>query len=168
MAAASRQAFVGAGANLGDRAATLHGALERLRAWPGVRRLEASSVFETVPVGVTKQPMFLNLVAGIDTTLTPEELMEALRAIEREFGRVRREKWGPRTLDLDLLAYEGEVRATTELQLPHPRMLERGFVTVPLRELLQHPGFKQPAWAALREQLAGLPAAEAGVKPFTG
>lgn len=152
-AAPVRQAFIGAGANLGNRAATLAGAVARLRASSGVLTVEASSVYETNPVGVVDQPMFLNLVIGVETTLTPEALLRALLTIESEFGRVRVERWGPRTLDLDLLLFEGETRAEPELQLPHPRMFERPFVTVPLRELLERPRFRDARWAAWRERL---------------
>ncbi len=148
-----RQAFVGAGSNLGDRAAVLQAASERLRVEPGICFLESSAVRETAPVGVVDQPMFLNLVLGIETTLGPEELLAALLAIEQEFGRVRRERWGPRTLDLDLLAFEGETRSTASLQLPHPRLEEREFVTVPLRELLGRPRFRRRCWDALRRRL---------------
>jgi len=153
MATAVRQAFIGAGANLGDRRAAIAGAIARLRAQPGIAAVEASSIFETAPVGVVDQPMFLNAVLGVETTLSPEELLGALSEIERAFGRVRAEHWGPRTLDLDLLAFEGETRATAALELPHPRMLGRAFVTVPLRELLAHPRFDKACWAALRAQL---------------
>jgi 2-amino-4-hydroxy-6-hydroxymethyldihydropteridine diphosphokinase len=168
MAAELRQALIGAGANLGDRAATLRAAMERLRAWSGVMAVESSSLYETIPVGLIDQPKFLNLVFGVETTRTSAELLKALLSIEREFGRVRAERWGPRTLDLDLLAFEGESCATPELELPHPRMLERDFVTVPLRELLQKQRFQKPAWSALREQLAAQPAPAAGVVLFAG
>lgn len=152
---APRQAFVGLGANLGDRRATLTQALERLRAHPEIDAVIASSVYETDPVGVTDQPVFLNQVAGLETTLSPEALLGVLLGIEREFGRVRVQRWGPRTLDLDLLAYEGETRSTAELQLPHPRLCERGFVTVPLSELLGQPRFRREAWEELRRRLVG-------------
>lgn len=147
-----RRALIGAGANLGDRRDTIEAALGKLRATAGVSAVERSSFFETAPVGVTDQPAFLNLVAGIETTLTPEQLMAVLLEIERELGRVRTVRWGPRTIDLDLLAFEGETRATAGLTLPHPRMLERSFVTVPLRELLGRESFRG-RWADLRAQL---------------
>lgn len=150
----ARQALVAAGANLGDRAATLHGALARLRCSPGIVGVEASALYETAPVGMIDQPPFLNLVAGVDTTLSPEELLTTLQRIEQEFGRVRDVRWGPRTLDLDLLAFAGETRATPQLQLPHPRMLERAFVMVPLAELLARPRFRTPQWTELREHSA--------------
>jgi 2-amino-4-hydroxy-6-hydroxymethyldihydropteridine diphosphokinase len=161
-----RQAFVGMGANLGDRAATLAAATARLQALPGISALESSSVYETDPVGEIAQPMFLNLVVGVETTLRPEALLDALMDIERVFGRVRVERWGPRTLDLDLLAYEGESRATAVLDLPHPRMLERAFVVVPLRELMERPRFRIAAWATLRAQLV-LPIGQDGIRHFS-
>jgi 2-amino-4-hydroxy-6-hydroxymethyldihydropteridine diphosphokinase len=158
---APRQAFVGAGANLGDRAATLAGALARLQSWPGITYVESSSVRETAPVGVVDQPNFLNAVVGLETTLSPEALLAALQEIERAFGRVRTRRWGPRTLDLDLLAYEHERRHTPELELPHPRIWEREFVMTPLRELLGRPRFSSPRWPDLRTRL-GLPGSAAG------
>ena len=161
-----RQAFIGMGANLGDRAATLAAAVEKLRTWPGIFSLESSSVFETNPVGDVAQPMFLNLVVGVETTLSPEALLQALMEIEQHFGRVRLVRWGPRTLDLDLLAYEGESSATAELELPHPRMLERAFVVAPLRELMERPRFQIASWRELRHQLA-LPISLDGIRLFS-
>lgn len=161
-----RQALIGMGANLGDRLATLTGALQRLRARPEVRTLANSSIYETDPVGEIQQPRFLNLVAGLETTLSPEGLLDALLETERQFGRIRQERWGPRTLDLDLLAYENESRATSSLSLPHPRMLERSFVIIPLRELLAQPRFQIAAWNELRRQIAA-PISTAGIQPFS-
>jgi 2-amino-4-hydroxy-6-hydroxymethyldihydropteridine diphosphokinase len=150
---APRQAFVGAGSNLGDRSATLAGALRQLQGWPGITYVESSSIRETAPVGVVDQPNFLNAVLGLETTLSPEALLAALQEIERAFGRVRTRRWGPRTLDLDLLAYEHECRDTPELVLPHPRIWEREFVTTPLRELLGRPRFRSPRWPELHARL---------------
>ena len=118
-----RQALIAAGGNLGDRAGTLQAAIARLRRTAGVEFVVPSSTYETEPVGIADQPRFLNLALGIATTLTPEALLDELQKIERDFGRVRTVHWGPRTLDLDLLAYENETRATASLSLPHPRML---------------------------------------------
>lgn len=151
-----RQAFIGAGVNLGDRLATLQGAFERLRAHPAIVAVEQSSVLETDPVGYLDQPVFLNLVFGIETTLEPEALMRLLLDTEEHFGRVRTVRWGPRTLDLDLLAFEGETRATPFLELPHPRMFEREFVVLPLRELLGRDRFRRSCWDELRAQLGFL------------
>jgi len=168
MPAIHRQAFIGFGANLGDRWAAIRGALAALAAEPGIAALEASAAFATDPVGVREQPEFLNLVAGVETTLTPEDLLAALQRVELAAGRRRdREvRWGPRPLDLDLLLYEGEERAGPALILPHPRMWERAFVRVPLRDLLARaPRFDRPAWAGVRRRLAADPDA-AGVRPW--
>ncbi len=166
MSSATRQAFVGVGANLGDRAAAIHTALAELRRAPGVTALEASAIFETQPVGVTDQPLFLNLVIGLETTLTPEQLLEVLLARERAAGRNRAQetRWGPRTLDLDLLLYENETRAGPALELPHPRMWERAFVLAPLQELLDRSAhFRRPAWDELRARLAQAKTAGEGI-----
>lgn len=165
---ASRQALIGAGANLGDRLATLDAAIDRLRNTAGVTNVVTSSVFETEPVGLTEQPQFLNLAVGVETSLSPEELLGALQQIEQAFGRVRTQRWGPRTLDLDLLAFEGETRATAALHLPHPRMLERGFVTVPLRDLLERTPLREnKAWSSMRQEIARAAAVQGhGVRPF--
>lgn len=143
-----RQALIGVGANLGDRRGTMLAALQKLRATPGVAWMERSAFYETEPVGLTQQPAFLNLVAGVWTMLAPEALLAALREIEQALGRERTVRWGPRTIDLDLLAFEGEVRTEEHLVLPHPRMMERDFVKVPLRELLARKEFRTK-WADL-------------------
>jgi 2-amino-4-hydroxy-6-hydroxymethyldihydropteridine diphosphokinase len=115
-------AYIGLGSNVGDRRATLEAALARI----GARR--ASPLAETEPWGRRDQPPFLNAVAEIETDLAPHALLDRLLEIEREFGRVRDERWGPRTLDLDLLLY-GDLRIRTEsLTVPHPRLAERRFV----------------------------------------
>ncbi len=162
----NRQALVGVGANLGDRWGTITKALIALAHAPGINGLEASAVFETAPVGVTEQPAFLNLVVGVETMLAPESLFELLVARERAAGRdrAREERWGPRTLDLDLLIYENEVRASPGLTLPHARMWERGFVLVPLAELVgRSMRFNRPCWAELRARLAATDISSEGV-----
>ncbi len=162
--ASPRQAFVGVGANLGDRATVIRGAIARLTAAEGILRVESSKVYETAPIGITAQPPFLNLVLGVETRLAPEDLLTLLQHIEQEFGRVRTLRWGPRTLDLDLLVFEGEIRTTPLLTLPHPRMFERGFVLVPLRELLDRETFRTPRWNALRAEVAAAHVDETGVR----
>lgn len=158
MTPAVRQAFVGVGANLGDRWATMGGALGRLAVASGIAALEASPVYETAPVGVLDQPEFLNLVAGVETTLTPEALLALLQSLEQAAGRRREVRWGPRTLDLDLLLFEGETRSGPELVLPHPRLWERAFVTMPLRDLVNRERWRvRPAWSDVRTRLASLP-----------
>jgi 2-amino-4-hydroxy-6-hydroxymethyldihydropteridine diphosphokinase len=169
MLSSARQAFIGVGANLGDRWATIRRAQGALARAPGITAIAASAVYATAPVGVLDQPEFLNLVLGVEATLTPEELLAVLHELENAAGR-RRERevrWGPRPLDLDLLLYEGETRAGPELILPHPRMWERAFVTVPLRELVTRLAwFDRPAWAEARARLATAKT-EAGVVRWT-
>lgn len=128
-------AYIGLGSNLGDRFRYLTAAIMQLHALGGVRVTRCSSVYETAPVGLKEQPPFLNMAIEVATSLPPLDLLEAMLAVERSLGRVRTVRWGPRTIDLDLLVY-GDVRMRTErLELPHPRMLERAFVLVPLLEL---------------------------------
>jgi 2-amino-4-hydroxy-6-hydroxymethyldihydropteridine diphosphokinase len=164
-----RQALIGVGANLGDRWAAICAARAALEREPGITVVGSSGIYETVPVGVLDQPLFLNLVLGVATGLAPEDLLAVLQALEKAAGR-RREleiRWGPRPLDLDLLLYEGETRSGPELTLPHPRIWERDFVTVPLCELLDKvAGFDRPVWTGVRARLALLPPAK-GVIAWT-
>ena len=127
-------AFVGIGSNLGDREATIRHALELLGELGTVR---ASSIRETDPVGITDQPKFLNAVAEIETDLTARQLLDRLLAIELELGRDRAGgvRWGPRTIDLDLLLYGDHTIEEPGLTVPHPRLTERDFVLEPLHEL---------------------------------
>ena len=127
--------FIGLGGNLGDREALLAEALRKLDATHGVQVVAVSSLYETKPMGLTTQPDFLNLVAKLDTELPPYALLDACLRIEMELGRERRERWGPRTVDLDVLWCEGVAQADEKLTIPHPRMHERAFVLVPLAEL---------------------------------
>ncbi|MCI7056731.1 MAG: 2-amino-4-hydroxy-6-hydroxymethyldihydropteridine diphosphokinase [Selenomonas bovis] len=131
--------YLSLGANLGARAQTLREALRRLAQLPGTRLSRASSFYETAPWGKTDQPPFLNGAACLSTRLAPEALLAACQEIERALGRVRHEHWGARTLDIDLVygvCGAAEVRAATpRLTLPHPYLLERAFVLVPLAEI---------------------------------
>jgi 2-amino-4-hydroxy-6-hydroxymethyldihydropteridine diphosphokinase len=157
----ARQAVIGVGANLGDRWATISCALDALAATPGIAALESSAVYETMPVGLLDQPKFLNLVAGIETTLAPRELLAVLHAIETAAGRRRDSEvhWGPRPLDLDLLLYEGEVLSDPD------RMWERAFVLVPLRELLgRSTRFERAAWKEIRTRLSAAERSDSGVE----
>jgi 2-amino-4-hydroxy-6-hydroxymethyldihydropteridine diphosphokinase len=124
------RAYVGLGANLGDREATIRAAVAAL---PGV--VAVSTLRETDPVGVTEQPQFLNGVAALETDLTPRELLDVLLAVELRLGRERRERWGPRTIDLDLLLYGDETVGEPGLAVPHPHLHERRFALEPLAEL---------------------------------
>ncbi|MBP5199105.1 MAG: 2-amino-4-hydroxy-6-hydroxymethyldihydropteridine diphosphokinase [Schwartzia sp.] len=130
-----RTAYLSLGANLGDREETLREAVRRLGAAEGVELTAVSSVYETEPWGKLDQPRFLNLAAAIKTTLTPEELLSLAQGIEKDLGRVRHEHWGARTIDIDILYYEGVEKNAPELTLPHPYMTERAFVLVPLAEI---------------------------------
>jgi 2-amino-4-hydroxy-6-hydroxymethyldihydropteridine diphosphokinase len=128
---ASRQAFVALGSNLGDRWALLRGGLAQL---PDV--VAVSPVYETVPVGgPAGQGPYLNLVAELRTAATPRELLGVAQRAEAAAGRARKERWGPRTLDVDILLVGDLVVDEPDLQVPHPRMWERGFVLVPLADL---------------------------------
>lgn len=128
-------AYVGLGANLGDREATLRRAIALLSEEAEVQVVAVSSLRETDPVGVVDQPRFLNGAVAVDTTLGPRELLETLLHIEHRLGRVRRERWGPRILDLDLLLYGEEIVDEPGLQVPHPCLSERRFALEPLAEL---------------------------------
>jgi len=129
------KAWIGLGANLGSRLGHIRKGLALISELPGTSLVAVSSVYDTVPVGMTEQPRFLNAVCEVETDLTPEALLNELLTIEDLCGRVRRDAWGPRTLDLDLLVYGAETRATETLTLPHPRVGERAFVLVPLAEI---------------------------------
>jgi len=120
---------------LGDRESSLKEAIRRLREDGDLEVDRISAVYETAPVGYTDQPAFLNMTARLKTGLDPVALLRRLLAIEQEMGRVRTIRWGPRTIDLDLLVYGDTTMDTTELTLPHPRMGERAFVLVPLRDV---------------------------------
>ena len=130
------RAYVGLGSNLGDREATLRRALELLDAEPGVRVVAISTLRETDPVGFLEQPRFLNGGCAIETELSPRGLLARLRSVERALGR-RRDgpRFGPRTIDLDLLLHGGETVDEPGLQVPHPRLAERRFALEPLAEL---------------------------------
>ena len=128
-------AYVGLGANLGAREETLRRALELLAAADGVSLLAVSQLRETEPVGVVDQPPFLNGAVALETTRTPRELLDLLLTIEASLGRVREERWGPRTVDLDLLVYGDEVVDAPGLRVPHPHLHERRFALEPLAEL---------------------------------
>jgi len=128
-------ALVGLGGNLGDVAATFRAALARLAAG-GVRVVARSSIWRTPPWGKTDQPAFLNACVRVETALSPHELLALCLSTETALGRVRTEKWGPRTLDLDLLDVAGVTLATPDLTLPHPFVAERAFVLVPLCEIV--------------------------------
>ena len=147
------RAYVGLGSNLGEREATLREALARLGEVEGIEVVAVSSFRETDPVGVVDQPRFVNAAAALETALGPRELLEKLLEVERGLGRdrSREERWGPRTIDLDLLLYGEETVAEVGLEVPHPRLAERAFVLEPLHEL--DPGLRLPDGRPLRDLL---------------
>jgi 2-amino-4-hydroxy-6-hydroxymethyldihydropteridine diphosphokinase len=127
-------AYLALGSNLGDRLEHLREAVRRLGATDGIDVARSSRIYETEPVG-PPQPPYLNAVLEVETTLSPRELLEACQAVEDALGRVRAERWGPRTIDVDVLTYDELTVDEPDLVIPHPRMHERGFVLVPLGEL---------------------------------
>lgn len=131
----SHQAFVALGANIGDPITTLRSALAELAKMEDTRLVVASSLYRTAPVGLTNQPDFINAVAELETTLSAPNLLAALFKIEAEFGRIRKDRNGPRSLDLDLLLYDDLKLDTPQLTLPHPRLHLRAFVLAPLAEI---------------------------------
>lgn len=128
-------AYLGLGANLGDRKNHLDQAIEQLSHTKGIRVQKISSLYETAPIGYIDQPPFYNQVVKIQTFLTSDDLLENLLQIEQELHRVRTFRWGPRTIDIDLLLYEDCIISRGNLIVPHPRMTERAFVLIPLLEI---------------------------------
>lgn len=129
-------AYIGLGSNMGDRESYLQQAVERLNEHPQIQVIASSSIYETEPVGYADQASFLNKVISVCTSLTSHELLYFMLHVEAELGRVRDIRFGPRTVDLDLLLYGDQQMNTTDLILPHPRMEERAFVLIPLVEVM--------------------------------
>lgn len=152
--------FVGLGANLGDAKGSVRAALASLGRAPGVRLLRASGLYATPAWGHVEQPDFINAVAMLDTALDARELLDVLLDIERKAGRDRSAstRWGPRTLDLDLLLFGSETIDVPGLQVPHPRLHERAFALVPLLEIA--PGAQIPGVGAARDALAKMARSE--------
>lgn len=142
------ESLIGIGSNLGDPVQQCREALTALSIRPGVEVLAVSPFYRTSPVGKTDQPWFVNAVALIEVTLPPKALLAVLQEIEQAFGRTRDVRWGPRTLDLDILSYGDCVLELSQLSLPHPRMHERRFVLAPLADVAPrwlHPVFRRTA-----------------------
>jgi 2-amino-4-hydroxy-6-hydroxymethyldihydropteridine diphosphokinase len=152
----SHRAFIGLGANLGRREETVRSALGLAAAPAGVKLIAVSTLRETDPVGYEDQPRFLNGAALVETTLTPRQLLDLLLDVERRLGRVRGAgpRFGPRTIDLDLLLYGDEIVDEPGLQVPHPRLHERRFALEPLAEL--EPALEIPGHGPIQALLAGL------------
>jgi 2-amino-4-hydroxy-6-hydroxymethyldihydropteridine diphosphokinase len=147
-------AYVGLGANVGEPRRQLIEALARLTATEEVEVVKVSSFYLNPPLGPPDQPWFVNAVAQLRTRLTPEELLRVLHRVEQDLGRVRRERWGPRLIDLDLLLYNGVILSGPDLCLPHPEMHRRPFVLVPLAQIAPqawHPAFEKTVAELLAE-----------------
>lgn len=129
-------AYIALGSNMGNREQLLLSAISLIDEHSSIKVNRVSGLYETDPVGYTEQPPFLNMVLAVQTTLSPIELLRQLLAFEQQLGRVRQIRWGPRTIDLDLLLYDNVRMDQEELTLPHPRMMERAFVLVPLNDVL--------------------------------
>jgi 2-amino-4-hydroxy-6-hydroxymethyldihydropteridine diphosphokinase len=150
------EVFLLLGTNLGDRLQNLHKALKCIAL--EVKILQCSSIYETLPWGYTEQPLFLNLVLRGQTDREPQALLEFLKACEQALGRQPGFRYGPRLIDLDILAFEDRVLETPALTLPHPRLHERAFVLVPLCEIAPdwvHPRLQKRALELLKETDAG-------------
>jgi len=171
--------YLGLGSNLGDRAAQLEQAIAGL-ATAGITPVRCSSFYATEPVGFAPQHWFLNAVVEAETELMPRQLLRATQGVERSLGRRRTVPSGPRTVDIDILLYGGTVVSMPDLEIPHPRMAERRFVLVPLREIaptLHHPTLRRTVAELLaatsdcsevrRWAGAGAPAAGADPLPET-
>ncbi|UXU54782.1 2-amino-4-hydroxy-6-hydroxymethyldihydropteridine diphosphokinase [Staphylococcus agnetis] len=127
--------YLGLGSNIGDREQQLKSAVERLNQVTDIYVQQVSSMYETKPVGYVDQPDFLNVCLHIKTSLSPEVLLQQCLDIEKELHRVRKVRWGPRTIDIDVLLYGDQIIESEQLIVPHPRMTERAFVMIPLNEI---------------------------------
>ncbi|MFG2736258.1 2-amino-4-hydroxy-6-hydroxymethyldihydropteridine diphosphokinase [Streptomyces carpaticus] len=152
-----KHAVLSLGSNLGNRLETLQGAIDALEDTPGLRVKSVSPVYETEPWGVAPgtQSTYFNAVVVVKTTLPPASLLERAHAIEEAFERVRDERWGPRTIDVDIVSYQGVVSEDPELTLPHPRAHERAFVLVPWHDV--DPAAEVPGQGRVADLLSALP-----------
>jgi 2-amino-4-hydroxy-6-hydroxymethyldihydropteridine diphosphokinase len=149
-----RRAVLAVGSNLGDRLGTLQACVTAIGRLPDTDVLAISPVYETDPVGGPAQPDYLNAVLVVETGLRPGELLDAAHRIEADLGRVRAERFGPRTLDIDIISYAGQVSDDPVLTLPHPRAHERAFVLAPWHEIDAHA--ELPGRGPVSDLLAGL------------
>lgn len=147
--------YLGLGSNIGDRTQHLVHACATLHRHPAITVLAVSSLYHTAPVGFTAQDWFLNAVACVQTTLSPPALLGVTQATERHLGRVTTWRWGPRSIDIDLLLYDALHVHTPSLTIPHAALHERRFVLVPLAELA--PDLELPSGVRVRELLSALP-----------
>ena len=170
MKSCRHQYILGLGSNLGDRAGQLGSALQALSSLPSTQVVAVSPAYDSDPVGYADQGNFLNLCLIIISEYNPQQLLSRTLAIEARLGRIRgAERNGPRTLDIDLLFWSGGTWDTPELTLPHLRWSSRGFVLVPLRELLQHQSIaSESTWDSLKAEVTTLPAGTEGLRPWQG
>lgn len=151
-------AYLSIGSNMGDRESYLREAVQALAAMSGIFVRQVSSIYETVPVGYTDQADFLNIAVHLETTLSPEALLDACQEIEQTLGRERLIRWGPRTVDLDILLYNQDNIEMERLLIPHPRMKERAFVLIPLLEIAPN----------INDSISGIPLSEEAAAQETG
>lgn len=135
--------FLSIGSNLGDRKFYLDGAVDKMESSTFMDVLNVSPYYETEPVGIKEQPRFLNAVVEVETDLSPQEVLSFIKETEQEFDRVRKERWGPRTLDIDILLYDDSEIEDKDLVIPHPYLEDRAFVLVPLESIA--PDLKLPS-----------------------
>lgn len=153
--------YLSLGGNIGDAAVTIEDALARLSNMPGIEVITRSRFFQTPPWGKTDQAAFINICTHIRTSLDPQRLLADCLELENAMGRERKEKWGPRTIDIDILTYGNREISETDLIIPHPYMMERAFVLIPLRDIA--PDFKL-GHLSLKEALASLD--QTGITPL--
>ncbi|MBZ4688392.1 MAG: 2-amino-4-hydroxy-6-hydroxymethyldihydropteridine diphosphokinase [Clostridia bacterium] len=146
--------YLSIGSNMGNKEYYLNGAVESLRKNPDITVTNVSSYYETEPFGVQDQPKFLNGVVEIETSLTPPELLRFIQDVEKKFDRVRIKRWGPRTLDIDILLYDNLKISEPDLTIPHPYLEKRAFVLVPLAEL--NPNMVLPSGRNIKSVLEDL------------
>lgn len=157
--------YLALGSNLGDRAAHLQQAVDALATTAGVTLVAVSRVYETAPVGGPPQDAYFNAVVAIDTTLGPHDVLRLAQKCEHDAQRVRVERWGPRTLDVDVLLYGDVQLDDPELTIPHPRMWERGFVLAPLRDVAPDLVDADATWPGVREAAVALDPCRKGSGP---
>lgn len=149
------RAYLGLGSNLGHRVENLYRAVQLLTAKEGIKLCAASSLYETAPVGYVEQRWFLNAVIEVETVLAPQALLDRLHTVEKQMKRVRAISWGPRIIDIDILLYATCIIQREELHIPHPELVNRAFVLIPLHEIA--PALVLPTGERLSELLGNLP-----------